>query len=241
VVPYTIALFVGLVLFVAGGWMMAYLSGVGQYDFGPAFRYVVEYSLLGALALGAIVATVLQVAVNDGNYYEMINAGQNLGGHARGWRRWHTCLVMAVLAALFSWWFPHLENGFFTVAGWSAIALPSSTVVMCVDQFVLPRVAGLRRPVEPIPTWRAAGFANWPAISSVIVAVMFGAWGLQLLPGQTSAPPLGLVPVEAWLLAGLLYLGVGTLAARGRSRAELLGFAEAGPAVRTTEPEGEPV
>src|SRR5690349_13365335 len=91
--PLVVAVVIGLVLFVAGGWMMAELSGAGQYDFGPAFRYVVGYSLFGALWLGAIVATVLQVAINDGNYYEMVNAGQNLVGHARGWRRWHTCLV----------------------------------------------------------------------------------------------------------------------------------------------------
>jgi purine-cytosine permease-like protein len=218
--PYTVAIAVGLILFVAGGWMMAYLSGLGQYDFGPAFRYTVEYSLFGALWLGAILATVLQVAINDGNYYEMINAGQNLAGHARGWRRWHTCIVMAVLAALFTWRFPHLENGFFKVAGWSSIALPSTTVVMCVDQFVLPRVLGVRRAVEPIPTWRAAQLANWPAIAAVLVALLFGAWGLQLLPGQTSAPSLGLVPVEAWLIAGLLYLGLAALAVRRPDRQE---------------------
>ncbi|HET6211960.1 MAG TPA: hypothetical protein VFE14_03700, partial [Micromonosporaceae bacterium] len=61
-IPYAAALAVGLVLFVAGGWMMAELSKAGQYDFGPAFRYTVEYSLFGALWLGAIVATILQVA-----------------------------------------------------------------------------------------------------------------------------------------------------------------------------------
>jgi purine-cytosine permease-like protein len=225
ILPYAIALVVGLILFVAGGWMMGYLSNFSAFDFGPAFRYTVEYSLFGALWLGAILATVLQVAINDGNYYEMINAGQNLAGHARGWRRWHTCLIMAALAAVLAWLFPHLENDFFTVAGWSAIALPSATTVMCVDQFILPRVAGLRRRVEHIPTWRAAGFANWPAIVSVLVAMLFGAWGLQLLPGQTSAPNLGLVPVEAWLIAGLLYLGLATLAARTSARTELLALA----------------
>jgi purine-cytosine permease-like protein len=224
VLPYTIAIVVGLVLFVAGGWMMADLSHAGQYDFGPAFRFTVKYSLFGALWLGAILATVLQVAINDGNYYEMVNAGQNVAGHARGWRRWHTCLVMAALAALFTWWFPHVENGFFKVAGWSAIALPSTTVVMCVDQFLLPRVAGLRRPVDAIPSWRAAGLANWAGIAAVLVAMLFGAWGLQLLPGQTSAPPLGLVPVEAWLIAGLLYLLLAGLAARTGQGGALLGF-----------------
>jgi len=222
---YTIAVFVGLVLFVAGGWTMAELSHAGPYDFGPAFRYTVEYSLFGALWLGAVVATVLQVAINDGNYYEMVNGGQNLVGHARGWRRWHTCLVMAALTAVFTWWFPHLENGFFTVAGWSAVALPSTTVVMCADQFVLPRFGAARRTVEPIPSWREAGLANWPGIVAVLAAMFFGAWGLNLLPGQTSAPSLGLVPVEAWLLAGAVYLVLAVPVARSAGGGRLLGFA----------------
>jgi purine-cytosine permease-like protein len=227
VVPYVIAIVVGLVLFVAGGWMMAELSHAGQYDFGPAFRYIVKYSLFGALWLGFVIATVLQVATNDGNYYEMVNAGQNLVGHSRGWRRWHTCLVMVVLAALFTWWFPHVENGFFKVAGWSAVALPSATVVMCVDQFVLPRVTGFRRPMDTIPTWRDAGLANWPAIVAVVAAMLFGAWGLQLFPGQTSAPSLGLVPVEAWIIAGLIYLVLAALLTRGPTGPTALGVAAA--------------
>jgi purine-cytosine permease-like protein len=223
--PLLIAFAVGLVLFVAGGWMMASLSGAGQYDFGPAFRYSVGYSMFGLLWLGAVVATVLQIAINDGNYYEMINAGQNLAGHARGWRRFYTCLVMAGVAALFTWWFPHLENGFFTVSGWTAIALPSATVVMCADRFVLPRLSGLDRPAE-VPGWRAAGLANWPGIVAVLVAVLFGAWGLGLLPGQQTAPALGLVAVEAWLVAGLVYLALATIAARTANARALLGFAK---------------
>jgi purine-cytosine permease-like protein len=248
VIPYLAALAVGLVLFVAGGWLMAQLSGQGQYDFGPAFRYTVKYSLFGALWLGAVVATVLQVAINDGNYYEMVNGGQNLVGQARGWRRWYTCLLVAAVAALFTWWFPHVSNGFFRVAGWSAIALPSTTVVMCVDQFVLPRVlrrAGVGRPagapgdgwrpITRIPAWRSAGIGNWPGIVAVLVAVLFGAWGLQLFPGQSSAPSLGLVPVEAWLIAGLLYLALAAAVARTRAAPALLGFPRTAAVTSTVE------
>src|SRR5215475_972453 len=233
--PYAVALAIGMVLFVAGGWMMAQLSGAGQYDFGAAYRYIVEYSLFGALWLGAVVATVLQVAINDGNYYEMVNGGQNVVGQLPVWRRWHTCLVMAAVAALVTWWFPHIENGFFKVAGWTAVALPSATVVMCVDQFLLPRLLGIIRPVEPIPSWRAAALGNWPGIVAVVAAVLFGAWGLMLFPGQTSAPSLGLVPVEAWVLAGVLYVLLAAGAARAPGWPALLGFGRhlPGPASRT--------
>lgn len=237
--PYVIALAIGLVLFVAGGWMMGELSGAGQYDYGPAFRYVVKYSLFGALWLGAVVATILQIAINDGNYYEMVNSGQNLVGHVRRWRRWYTCLLVTAVAVLFAWGFPHVADGFFTVAGWSSIAVPSATVVMCVDQFMLPRLLGVRRSVEVIPGWRGAALGNWPGILAVVVAVLFGAWGLQLFPGQTSAPDLGLVPVEAWLIAGVLYLALATLVVKTRAPVSLLGLPAGGDSTRRSDGEGD--
>jgi purine-cytosine permease-like protein len=222
--PYALALAVGLVLFVSGGWLMAELSGAGAFDFGPAYRATVEYSLFGLLWLGLVVATVLQVAINDGNYYEQVNAGQNLVGHLPGWRRWYTCALVAGVSALVTWQFPRLEEGFFQVTGWTSIALPSVTVVMAVDQFVLPRVLGITRAVEPIPAWREAAIANWPGIVAVATAVLFGAWGLGLFPGQDAAPSAGLVPLEAWALAGLLYLGLAAVAARATGTRALLGI-----------------
>jgi len=226
---YLIAFAIGLVLFVIGGWMMAQLSEAGPFDFGPAFRYTVQYSLFGALWLGAVVATVLQVAINDGNYYEMINGAQNLIGQVPGWRRWYTCLIVTAVAVLATWWFVHVENGFFRIAGYSAIALPCATVIMCVDQFVLPRLLKVTRPVQPIPEWRSAALGNWPAIIAVLASVLFGAWGQALLPGQTSAPTLGIVPVEAWIMAGVLYLALAALAARARRGHAILGFARTEP------------
>jgi purine-cytosine permease-like protein len=222
--PMLAAFAVGLVLFVAGGWMMAQLSKAGAFDFGPAFKYTVEYSMFGVLALGAVVATVLQIAINDGNYYEMINAGQNAVGAAPGWRRWYTCLIMVGIAALFAWRFPSVSTGFYLVANWSAIALPCVTVVMCVDRFVLPRFVAVRRPMDTIPSWRSAGLANWPGIVAVLVAVAFGAWGLGLFPGQASAPSAGLPAVEAWVLAAVIYAALAGAAGRSPRSATLLGF-----------------
>ena len=204
--------------------MMGQLSRAGQFNFGPAFRYTVEYSMFGVLALGAVVATVLQVAINDGNYYEMVNAGQNAVGGLPGWRRWYTCAIMAAIAAVFAWRFPSAQNGFFVVASWSSIALPCVTVVMCVDRFVLPRLTHADRPMATVPTWGQAGVANWPGIVAVLAAVAFGAWGLGLFPGQASPPSAGLPAVEAWALAGLIYAALGGIAARGPRAATLLGF-----------------
>src|SRR2546423_7709596 len=90
IAPLVVAIGVGLVLFVAGGWMMAELSQAGPFDFGPAFRYTVGYSLFGLLWLGGLVATALIVAINDGNYYEMINGGEKHLWHEAGGERMGT-------------------------------------------------------------------------------------------------------------------------------------------------------
>jgi hypothetical protein len=96
---------------------------------------------------------------------------------------------------------------------------------MCVDQFLLPKMFKVRRVVDPIPQWHAAALGNWPAIVSVLAAVGFGAWGQQLIPGQGPPPALGLVPVEAWIMAGLLYIVITALIVRLPSAMSILGFA----------------
>ena len=50
--------------------------------------------------------------------------------------------------------------------------------------------------------------------------------GQVLLPGQTSAPNLGIVPVEAWIMAGVLYTAFAAPAARSRNAQTILGFAQ---------------
>jgi hypothetical protein len=135
---------------------------------------------------------------------------------------------MVAIAAVLTWWFvhnPNIEGNFFKVASWSAIALPCATVVMCADQFLLPGLFGVRRSVDPIPAWHATAPGNWPAIVSVLAAVGFGAWGQQLFPGQSPPPSLGLVPVEAWVIAGVLYIMITALIVRLPSAMLILGFA----------------
>jgi hypothetical protein len=79
--------------------------------------------------------------------------------------------------------------------------------------------------VDPIPAWHDAAVANWPAIVSVLAAVAFGAWGQQLFPGEGPPPALGLVPVESWVMAGVLYIIGTALVVRLPSAMSILGFA----------------
>jgi purine-cytosine permease-like protein len=215
------------VLFVLGGWIMACLSG--SSDFGAQVRFMTNYSLFGVLWLAWVVATVGIFAVNDGNYYESINAGQNLVGAWRKWRRPFTCLAVASGGAFAAYYvnFSFIE-GWFKVGGFLSITVPSATVIMVVDQLVLPRLFGINRAVTPVPAWREVGFANWPAIAALVVAVVYGAFASSLLPFSATVEDRywGPVPLECWAIAALLYLALVALA-RSKARASLhmiLGF-----------------
>jgi purine-cytosine permease-like protein len=209
--PLPSFLFAGVwfVLFTMGGWMMAQLSK--SADFGAQMKFITDYSLFGALWLAWILATISQFAINDGNFYESVNAGQNLIGGWRRWRRPYTALIVAGGGVIAAWLVNyHFLNGWFKVAGFLAITVPCSTVIMAVDHFLLPRLFRISRPLTQVPSWSQAGVCNVPAVVALLTAVVFGVVGLADLPsgwGYDTAPSnWGPVPVEAWVLSGVVYV-----------------------------------
>jgi purine-cytosine permease-like protein len=198
-------------LFTMAGWMMAALAKTT--DAAQVFRYTVHYSLFGAFWLAWIIATISQFAINDGNYYESVNAGQNLIGGWKRWRRPLTCLLVAgggvIAADLVNF---HFLNGWFKVATFLAITVPSATVIMCVDHFLLPRIFRISRPLTQVPSWEETGLINLPATLALLAAVFFGVTGTASWPhGWIYAAPQnswGPVPLEAWAIAGGLYVAL---------------------------------
>src|SRR5437868_7969935 len=202
---------VWFLLFTLGGWMMAQLAA--SDDQAVVFRYAVHYSLFGAFWLAWIIASISQFAINDGNYYESVNAGQNLVGGWRLWRRPYTCLLVAGGGVIGAWLVNfHFINGWFKVAGFLAVTVPCATVIMAVDHFVLPRVFRISRPLTRVPAWTEAGAINVPAVIALLAAVFFGVTGTASWPhGWIYATPpnsWGPVPLEAWAIAGGLYVAL---------------------------------
>src|SRR5947209_2756189 len=229
--PLPTYIFAGVwfVLFTMAGWMMEQLAKTS--DPAAAFRFTVHYSLFGAFWLAWIIATISQFAINDGNYYESVNAGQNLIGSWKRWRRPLTCLIVAgggvIAADLVNF---HFLNGWFKVASFLAITVPSATVIMCFDHFLLPRLFRISRPLTQVPSWDETGFINLPAVVALLGAVFFGVTGTASWPHGwlEAAPPnsWGPVPLEAWLIAGFGYIGLVALVRSTANAKQLLGFSK---------------
>jgi purine-cytosine permease-like protein len=198
-------------LFATGGWMIANLAGGSD-----RFNFTVRFSMFGAFWLALVIATISQFAINDGNYYESVNAAQNLVGGWQRWRRVHTCLLLACGGALAGWIVNYeIANAWYKVPVFLAITAPCATTIMAVDWFVLPRWFGISRPMVAVPSWRQAAVANWPAIVSLLAATAYGATASAILPahlGFATARNWGPVPLECWLLAGALYVVFAALA-----------------------------
>jgi hypothetical protein len=104
---------------------------------------------------------------------------------------------------------------------------------MAVDHFALPRLFRISRPLTQVPSWEQTGLINVPAVVALLAAVFFGVTGTANWPHgwiySTPQNSWGPVPVESWLLAGLLYVGlVAVTRAAGQVRS-WLGFAKTVP------------
>ncbi len=118
-------------------------------------------------------------------------------------------------------------NGWFDVATFLAITVPCATTIMAADHFLLPRWFHISRPLDVVPSWEETRFANWPAIVALVVAVLYGAIASAILPGGLNvydAPQnWGPIPLECWLIAGALYVGL-VWVTRGANVREMLAF-----------------
>ncbi len=126
-----------------------------------------------------------------------------------------------------AWWVPQNSANFFRVTTWLAVSIPTATVIMYVDQLLLPKIfKGYDRNMSKVPAWDQVAKGNWPGIVSLLVAVCFGAYGSGVFPGQSGYPldGWGIVPVEAWIIAAVLYTILVGLTWRLPNGKAILGF-----------------
>ena len=176
------------------GWITGQIAGTAA--FGPAIKVITNFSLFGATFLAFLLVVLGEWSVNDGDYYEVINAAQNLVGGWRRWKRVYTCLIAACLASLAAWIVPYVfTNGFEKIAAFGAVGVPTATMIMATDHFLLPRLFKISRPMsgahvvaDPgLRTRRRSSRLSWRSCSGR---------GARHLPGENSSTVWGIAPVR---------------------------------------------
>jgi purine-cytosine permease-like protein len=199
--PLTVALAIGQVIFPVTGWMVARMSGITEY--GAATSFINSYSFGGVAAFAAIVLVASYFACNDSNLYGMINAIENLKAlphHA-------VCAVLAALCAAFSAWLSTagITKSLEAIASLNCVFLPTVTVVMIAEFFVVSRLIGSGRDLTRVSSLSELPRVRWPGIVALLVGFAVGVATSGIVPG-TAALHVGICSVQAWIAAALVYV-----------------------------------
>jgi purine-cytosine permease-like protein len=203
-VPMLLAYALGMFLFPIAGWVMA-LNSTGSSPQQQA--HVIVGYLFGSVPFAAIVIVLSQVALNDVNLYESINAMTNLFNM----RRYCSIAILLFFGCLLSVWMATAvsQKVYFIVAGIGAATVPTATTLMAIDVLLIPKIFGTRRDLSRVLQWRELDCTNWLGI----VALLFGVIVSILLSIPGNVIPnfglsIGLAPFEGWVAAVVLYLGM---------------------------------
>ena len=199
--PITIALSIGQMVFPVTGWMISRLSGITEY--GAATSYMNMYAFGGIAAIAAIVLSVAYCACNDSNLYGMINAIENL----KKLPHHGVCAVLALICACFAAWLSTagIAKSLESIASLNCVFLPTVTVIMIAEFFMIRRLLGQENDFSSIPEVAGLPAVRYPAFIALVIGCGVGVLTSGVIPG-TESMHVGVCSVQAWLAAGLSYI-----------------------------------
>ena len=198
ILPLSISLLIGMVIFPITGWLMARLTGV--HGIAAATRLMNDYVFGGLAIVSAAVLTINYVAVNDAGLYATINAVENLKKFPR-----KLCVgALALAAAGASVMLLGYQKNFEVVAALSSIILPSSTVIMMTEAFLIKRFWGKSEDLSVPVAYENLPSIRWAAVSSLTVGCVIATINSGLLPGMAHST-FGVPALPGWIICLLLY------------------------------------
>jgi len=214
--PLAISFLIGGVLFPVAGWMCARMSGIT--DFGAATNFINSYAFGGIAFLAPIVLAASYCAGNDSNLYGMINAVENfkkMPHHA-------VCATLAILCAAFAAYLSTagLAKSLESITSLNCIFLPTATVIMFCEFFLIRHVLGIETDFTRVPAFSELPAVKWVPFSALMVGYIVGVATSGVIPG-TEFMHFGLCSAQAWLSAAIVYIPARLIQHRNQERAEM--------------------
>ena len=178
---------------------MAQVAGVS--DYGQAAVLMTDYAFGGLTILSALSLAIVFFANNDANLYGSINALQNM---VRG-RRKRIVAFLTVACVIASVALCGVSKAFEAVASLSSIFLPTVTVIMIAEWFVLSRLASSEQDFCRNVEMQSLPVLRYPATIALIFGCIVGLATAGVIPG-TEFLHWGLCSVQAWAAALWVYL-----------------------------------
>lgn len=194
-VPSIVALTFGNLLFPVAGAAIDEIHNTTS--FGDVISFSSRYTL-GVAGIGVAVFVISQIAINDLNLYTVTTALKNLFAGPRYWYVLGAGAVGALGAYL------QVINHYILIANVTAVLVPSVSVVMITDAFLLPKL-GIRREIDRVPSWREAAQINVPGVFAVAAAVGIGGWTGGIF---NSSFTWGVPALQSWAVAAGVYLAL---------------------------------
>jgi purine-cytosine permease-like protein len=199
ILPLAIAMATGLVLFPLVGWGIAALAGAhSDHD---AALYLTRTVMQGAVPLAVLIFGAIQISNNDPNLYEAVNALENV----TQWPRRAVVVVLWAIGIAAALGLGALEGALFLVSGITSVLVPTATVIMAADCFLVPRLYGVTRQMDRVPTWSETAEANVPGILALVAGALVGVYTNGSIPGFGPGI-VGIPPLQAWGVALVVYL-----------------------------------
>jgi purine-cytosine permease-like protein len=202
-VPMTIALILGEVIFPVTGWMISQSTGIS--DFEKATTFMKDYSFGGMTLLAAIVVAAAYFAGNDANLYGIVNS---VGGICK---IPHKLAVAAIttIGALVALFFlslgaaSSLEIAFML----NCFIVPVPTVIVLTEWFLQAKIFKQKPFFHTVPDFHLLPAVRIPAVTALILGTAVGLLTSNLIPG-TSKLNVGIPILQCWLTSMIVYAGL---------------------------------
>jgi len=197
-IPIVVAIMIGQVLFPVTGWIMASCTGVTEY--GPATALMNSYAFGGFAWIAACVLIITLFAVNDSGLYGAVCAVENV----RQFKRKRVVLALGIMGALTAMWMTKCPDAFHLVVSTACVLMPSATVIMMTEFFVLNPILGIRNDFSKVPGVDELPAIRWAATIAYIVGSTVGILTAGVVPGLQSLN-IGVPALQAWLVCIIVY------------------------------------